>query len=213
MSDIKPLAYFVTLGFNPSKALEAVAKARSEGAEVVVITRVDPIEPAERALRTVKEFAKSVGTEVKELMINPKEVSEVFRISTEMRRYEGIKVVIGGGLRIPQAYTLLATIDNWERVKELIIFDHDTGDEVTIPKWLIPLTTSPERKGKIRILKTLTEKPQTKEEIAEKAKLSTQTTSKYLAFLTKAKLAKRVRPNKYKITQQGQKIKEITTKE
>ncbi len=212
MGDIDSVAYIVTLGFNPSKALEAVAKAKNEGAEVIIITRVDPIEPAERALKTVKEFAESVGVKVKELMINPKEVTEVFKISEVMRRYGKIKVVIGGGLRIPQAYVLLATIDNWDRVDELTIFDHDTGDEVNIPKWLIPLTTSPERKGKLRVLTTLTQKPQTKEEIANKAKLSTQTTSKYLAFLTKAKLAKKVRPNKYKITPQGNKIKEITNK-
>ncbi len=212
MGDIDSVAYIVTLGFNPSKALEAVAKAKNEGAEVIIITRVDPIEPAERALKTVKEFAESVGVKVKELMINPKEVTEVFKISEVMRRYGKIKVVIGGGLRIPQTYVLLATIDNWDRVDELTIFDHDTGDEVNIPKWLIPLTTSPERKGKLRVLTTLTQKPQTKEEIANKAKLSTQTTSKYLAFLTKAKLAKKVRPNKYKITPQGNKIKEITNK-
>jgi len=211
LSDIRHRkAYFVTIGFNPSKALEAVARARSEGADVVLVTRVDPIEPAERALRTVKEFSKSIGTEVKELMVDPKEVTEVFRISRTMKQYERVKVVIGGGLRIPQAYVLLATIDNWDRIEELKIFDHDTGDEVEIPKWLIPLTTSPERKGKIKTLKTLTTQPQTKEEIALKTGLSIQTTSKYLAFLTKAKLAKKVRPNKYKITPQGNKIKQIT---
>jgi len=206
------VGFFVTLGFNESRALRAVSEARACGGEVVLIVRAGSIEPALRAVRTVKDFAKPLNVGVRVLEVDCGDWCEVFRISRVMSEYERVKVVIGGGLRIPQAYTLLATLNMLDRVEEVTVHDHDTGEEVTIPKWVLSLIASPERKGKLRVLAELsTDKPKSKEEVADAVGLSSQTTSKYLSFLTKAGLVKRVMPNKYRLTKLGEKVKKAST--
>jgi len=204
----KRVAYFVTLGFNESKALNAVARAGSEGGDVVLIVRVDPIDAAEKAVARVREFAKPLKVSVKVMEVNPKDWVEVIRIAQAMKAYDEVHVIIGGGLRIPQAFTILAALDAWDRVRRLEVHDHDTGDEVVIPKWLVPLIASPERKGKVRVLLALSaEEPRTRGDIAARVGLSEQTVAKYLSYLVKAGLAKRVMPNKYRLTPEGERVK------
>mgnify|MGYP000067655264 CR=1 FL=1 len=200
-------AIFVTVGFNPSKALEAIAKASSRGSDVYLIIRRESIEPALRAVRTVVDFAERLGVNVKVLEIDPSDILEVFRLSSIMSHYDRVNVWVGGGLRVIQAYTLLATLNVIDVVEDIQVFDHDTGDLVSIPKWLVNLVTSPERWGRYRVLAALSNEPKTKDEVVAASGLSEQTVSKYLSFLARAKLAKRVIPNKYRITELGERIK------
>ena len=208
---MKRKGYFVTLGFNESKALKAVAEAQREKADVILIVRKEGIKAAQKAVERVKELGRMLEVDVTTYEVDPADWSEPVALAQKMREYWRIHVTIGGGLRIPQAYTILATLDVWDRIEALEVHDYDTGDEVTIPKWLIPILTSPERKGKIKVLKALEEEPKTKQQISAETGLSHQTVSKYLSFLTKAKLAKRVIPNKYKLTSTGQKLKALYT--
>ncbi len=206
------IGFFVTLGFNESRALRAVADAKQCGGEVVLIVRGDSVEAARKAVRNVKEFAKPLGVHVRVFEVDSRDWCEVIRLARAMDGYDEVHVIIGGGLRIPQAYTLLAALDVWGKVSKLEVLDHDTGEEVTIPHWLIPLITSPERRGKVKVLLALSvEEPRTRAEIARAANLSEQTVAKYLSYLNKAKLAKRVIPNKYKLTELGQKLKNLYT--
>ncbi len=203
------VGFFVTLGFNESRALRAVADAKQCGGEVVLIIKRDPVEAGRKAVNNVISFAKPLGVPVRIIEVNSQDWREVIRLARIMREYDDVRVIIGGGLRIPQAFTLLAALDVWGRVSHLEVHDHDTGEDITIPKWLVPLITSPERRGKVRVLLALsTDTPKTKAELARLTGLSEQTVSKYLSYLIKARLAKKVIPNKYKLTELGQKLKE-----
>jgi len=196
----------VTLGFNPSKAVGAVTDASREGGDVLVVVRRDPVLAARRAVQDVLNLAESLGVRVEVLEVDPSDWCEVAGISAVMRGYREVRVRIGGGLRIPQAFTLLAAIDNLSRVKELTIHDHDTGDEVSIPVWLPKLLSSPEKSGKLKVLKALAlpqPTPKTPEEIARDAGLSVGTAMKYVQFLRRAGLVKRVVPDKYKASSEG----------
>jgi len=206
------IGFFVTLGFNESRALRAVADAKQCGGDVVLIVRRDSVEAAKKAVKNVRGFAEPLNVHVRVFEVDSRDWCEVIRLARAMDEYDEVHVIIGGGLRIPQAYTLLAALDVWGKVSKLEVLDHDTGEEVTIPHWLIPLITSPERKGKIKVLLALSaEEPKTRAEIARATNLSEQTVAKYLSYLNKAKLAKRVIPNKYKLTKLGQKLKNIYT--
>jgi len=210
LSSSKGIGYFVTLGFNESRALRAVADAKQDGGEVILIVKENPIEAAEKAVKRVKEFAKPVRVPVHVFEVNPLDWCEVIRLARLMNSFNEVHVIIGGGLRIPQAYTLLAALDVWGKVKTLEVLDHDTGEEVIIPNWLIPLVTSPERKGKVKVLLALSaDTPRTRAELATATGLSEQTVAKYLSYLTKAKLVKRVIPNKYRLTELGQKLRNL----
>ncbi len=206
------VGFFVTLGFNESRALRAVADAKQCGGEVILIVRRDSVKAARRAVSNVKEFATSLGVRVRVFEVDSRDWCEVIRLARVMDKYGEVHVVIGGGLRIPQAYTLLAALDVWGKVKELGVLDHDTGEEVVIPEWLVPLVTSPERRGKVRVLLALSaEEPRTRAEVAALANLSEQTVAKYLSYLTKAKLVKRVMPNKYRLTEVGRRVRNLYT--
>ncbi len=198
--------YVVTLGFNPSKAVGAVTDASREGGDLLIVVRRDPVLAARRALQEVLNLAESLGVRVDVLEVDPSNWREVARISAAMRGYGEIHIRIGGGLRIPQAFTLLAAIDNLKRVKELMVHDHDTGDEVLIPTWLPKLLSSPEKGGKLRVLKALAfpqPASKTPDEIASETGLSIGTVMKYVQFLRRAGLVKRVMPDKYRASSEG----------
>ncbi len=177
---------------------------------MVLITKERPIEAALRAVEEVLRMARHLGVRVRVLEVGTRDWGEALRIAGEMRRYDSIDVVIGGGLRIPQALTLLAAMDSLDRVSRITVYDHDTGDEVEIPKWLINLLTSPERRGKLRVLKVLSlEEGLTRGEIAFRVGLSEQTVAKYLSFLQRAGLVRRVMPGKYRLTEKGLMVKKL----
>ena len=206
-------AWYVTLGFNPGPATEAVVEARQAGGSSIVYLVMGSVggvvdERAEEAAESVEKLGERVGVRVERVVIDPSDPTEVITLYAHMAGNDEVRVYVGGGMRAVTIYALLAALMNKKRLAELRIKELARGISEEVPAWVIDFTTSSEAPGKLRVLMALHDNPpKTPEEVARETGYSVITVSKYLKALKRLGLAKKSGRRRYALTEEGLVIK------
>ncbi len=201
-------AWYVTLGFNPGPAQEAVADARQgKGVVYLVIGSLGGAvdERAEAAAREVEELGRRLGVPVKRLLVDPANPAEVVRLHTHMMTHKEVRVHVGGGMRAVTVYTLLAALMSRKVVAEVKLKELAQGLNLEIPQWVTYLVTTSEAPGIMKVIKALAGGEKPLQEIVEATGFSSITARKYLRTLKRLGLVKRA-GRAYTLTEKGRAV-------
>lgn len=203
-------AWYVTLGFNPGPAQEAVADARQlRGVVYLVIGAPRGVvdERAERAAREVEDLGKSLGVPVKRILVDPENPAEVVRLHTHMLGSKEVRVHVGGGMRAVTTYTLIAALMSRKVLRELKLKELAQGISLEIPHWVTYLATTSEAAGMMKVIEALARGGEmSPAEVAEATGYAVITASKYLKTLKKLGLVTKSGRTTYRLTEAGAEV-------